>query len=58
MKLIIICSWCGVKIGEKKCDVLEERLPRITHSICNECSAEVLNKLNQPNEENMKINHH
>ena len=45
MKLIIICSWCGVKIGEKDCDVLDESLPRITHSICQVCSAKVLEDL-------------
>ena len=47
MKLTIICSWCGVKIGEKDCDALDENLPRITHSICEECSRKVLNDLNQ-----------
>jgi len=45
MKLIIICSWCGVKIGEKDCDVFDESLPRITHSICQVCSAKVLEDL-------------
>ena len=45
MKLTIICSWCGVKIGEKDCDVLDESLPRITHSICQVCSAKVLEDL-------------
>jgi hypothetical protein len=47
MKLKIICSWCGVKIGEKDCDVLDDRLPNVTHSICDECKTEVLKDLKQ-----------
>ena len=49
MKLTIICSWCGVKIGEKDCDVLDENLPRITHSICQICSAKVFEDLERSN---------
>ena len=45
MKLTIICSWCSRIIGEKECDVLDESLPRITHSICQVCSAKVLEDL-------------
>jgi hypothetical protein len=55
MKLTIICSWCGVKIGEKDCDFLDESLPRITHSICDECYAAVIDDLKQtdaPKQEN------
>ena len=52
MKLTIICSWCGVKIGEKDCDVLDESLPRITHSICSECHSKVLDDLNQTDDRN------
>ena len=48
MKLIIVCSWCCVKIGEKECDFLDESLPRITHSICDECRIKVLDDLKQP----------
>ena len=52
MKLTIICSWCGVKIGEKDCDFLDESLPRITHSICFECHSKVLNDLKQTDDRN------
>ena len=50
MKLTIICSWCGVKIDKKDCDVLDQSLPRITHSICQTCCARVLECLEQPND--------
>ena len=53
MKLTIICSWCGVKIGEKDCDFLDESLPRITHSICSECHSKVLDDLNQTDNHNL-----
>ena len=56
MKLTIICSWCGVKIGEKDCDTLDESLPRITHSICSECHSKVLDDLNQPDNQNRNDN--
>ena len=52
MKLIVVCSWCGLKIGEKDCDVLDTRLPRITHSICDECKTKVLNDLKQSDNQN------
>ena len=47
MKLEIVCSWCGEKIGEKECNVLDESLPLITHSICDECCDKVLGDLKQ-----------
>ena len=55
MKLTIICSWCGVKIGEKECECLDESLSRITHSICSECHSKVIDDLKQtygPKQEN------
>ena len=52
MKLTIICSWCSGTIGEKDCDVLDESLPRITHSICQVCSVKVLEDLKQTDNEN------
>ena len=52
MKLTIICSWCGVKIGEKDCEYLDHTLPRITHSICSECKTKVLNDLKQSENDN------
>ena len=52
MKLTIICSWCSRTIGEKDCEALDKRLPRITHSICDECRTKVLNDLKQIDDQN------
>ena len=52
MKLTIICSWCGAKIGEKECERLDERLPRITHGICPKCRAKVIEELKHEESEN------
>ena len=54
MKLEIVCSWCGAKIGEKECDVFNESLPRITHSICKKCRTKVLDDLKQSDESQRK----
>lgn len=50
MKLEIVCSWCGAKIGEKECNVFNESLPRITHSICKKCRTKVLDDVKQRDE--------
>ena len=54
MKLKIVCSWCGVKIGEKDCDVLDDGLPNVTHSICDECRTKVLEDLKQTDNQSRK----
>ena len=50
MKLTIICSWCGLTIGEKDCECLDESLPRITHSICKACCTKVLKSVEESND--------
>ena len=55
MKLTIVCSWCSKTLGEKDCEYLDENFPRITHSICQICTAKVLEDLKQtdaPKEQN------
>lgn len=53
MKLQIVCSWCGLKIGEKDCDILDNDLPRITHSICDDCRTKVLKDLKQADDQSV-----
>ena len=50
MKLKIICGWCRKDMGTKICKHFNERLPRITHSICENCRTKVLDDLKQTDE--------
>ena len=56
MHLTIICSWCGVDMGQKPCETFNEDLPRITHSICATCKKnlekDLRRDLAKPNENN------
>ena len=45
MKLEVICAWCQKHLSFKECANFDESLPRITHSICQVCSAKVLEDL-------------
>jgi len=47
MKLEIICAWCQKHLSFKECANFDESLPRISHSICDECRTKVLDDLKQ-----------
>jgi hypothetical protein len=47
MKIKRICAWCIRDMGWANYVNFDERLPRITHSICSECHTKVLDDLNQ-----------
>ena len=41
--LTVVCAWCKKEMGEKECDSITD--DRITHSICESCSEEVLKEI-------------
>ena len=49
--MIIICSWCKTKLGEK--EPLASTI--ITHSICKECKSEVEKDIREYNPINSQI---
>ena len=54
MKLEVICAWCQKHLSFKECANFDESLPRISHSICDECRTKVLDDLKQADTPNRK----
>jgi hypothetical protein len=54
MKIKRICAWCNRDMGWAIWENFDESLPRITHSICDECSTKVLNDLNRTEGKNQE----
>ena len=55
MYLKVICSWCGKHMGNKKADETDDPTLRITHSICLECKAKVLEETEEIFQQNQQI---
>jgi len=55
MYLEVVCSWCGKKMGNKKAAETDDPTLRITHSICLECNAKVMEETEEILQQNQQI---
>ena len=51
----IICSWCGKDLGTKEADGNGRSKFNITHSICEDCKARVMDELEQDDKEEQNV---
>lgn len=56
MKIKRICAWCNRDMGWASWENFDESLPRITHSMCEACYANILEDLESSNNQPMAIN--
>ena len=51
MICIIKCAWCDKTVGEKKLSGNFDTKYNVTHSICEDCKAKLMDKLEQDEKE-------
>lgn len=58
MRICVVCSWCGrfIRFKEDENHYPEDTEERISHGICAECKAKVLEEIDSAPAENTKPN--